>query len=165
MGFDGSGNEIFNYRYPADGCNTAWNAIPLHLEGLVFGTAPAPTPTPTPTASPPAPKISVEAAPTRIAEGTDTTYTISASTINPFQATTVHYSMSGKAQFGNDYTLSGIFGQASIPAGASSTTIVLHVLSDAAKEKTEKVTMTLSAGSNYKLSKAKKATVTIFNTP
>jgi hypothetical protein len=98
-------------------------------------------------------------------EGADATFTILASTINPFQVTTVHYSMSGTAQSVTDYTLSGVFGQADIPAGASSTTVTLHALTDTVMEKNEKATLKLSSGPNYMLSKPKKATVTLTNVP
>jgi hypothetical protein len=128
---------------------------------------PTPTPTVTPTPSPsplPTPVISVNAAPTAVDEGATATYTISASTINPFQVTTVRYVMSGKGRLGVDYTLSGAAGQADIPAGASSTTVTLTALTDAVPERSKKVTMKLSAGSNYKLAKtAKKAIVTILD--
>jgi hypothetical protein len=102
--------------------------------------------------------------PANINEGGDATFTVSASTINPFQATTVHYSISGKAQYGTDYRLSGIFGQVDIPAGASSASVVLHALTDSLVEKkAEKATMKLSKGKGaaYKLSSPKKATVSI----
>ena len=61
--------------------------------------------------------------------------------------------------------LTGVFGQADIPAGASSTAVVLQALTDAVREKREKVTMKLSAGTNYRLSRPKKAKVTIVNVP
>jgi arylsulfate sulfotransferase len=156
IGLNASGNKVFDYHYPnVVGCSTAWNSMPVHLEALVFGT-PGPVPIP---------KIGVSVSSTQTNEGASATFTISASTINPFQATTVHYSMSGKAKFGIDYTLSGVFGQAIIPAGASSITVVLQALSDTVKEKNKKATMKLSAGTTYKLSKVKKATVTIVNVP
>src|SRR6266516_3211022 len=41
---------------------------------------------------------------------------------------TVHYQMGGSAVVRRDYTLNGVFGEATIPAGASSTTVVLHAL-------------------------------------
>jgi hypothetical protein len=44
VGLDASGKKIFDYRYPTQGCETVWNAIPVHLERLVFPTA---TPPPT----------------------------------------------------------------------------------------------------------------------
>ena len=127
---------------------------------------PAPTPTPTPTATPiPVPRVTVTASTSTVNEGADAAFTISASTINPAQVTTIHYSMSGKAQGGIDYTLSGVFGQADIPAGASSTTITLHALTDAMREKNEKAILKLSSGPNYLLAQPKKATVAIVNVP
>lgn len=127
---------------------------------------PSPTPTPTPSPSPvPTPTITVTASPSSINEGGDATYTISASTINPSQTTTVHYVMGGKAQFGTDYTLSGMFGQADIPAGAASTTVVLHALTDSVREKNQRATMKLRSGTNYRLPKRARAKVTIVNTP
>jgi hypothetical protein len=121
---------------------------------------PTPTPTPTPAFSPP--RISISVSPATINEGGDATFTVSASTINPFQVTTVHYLISGKAQYGTDYTLSGVFGQVDIPAGASSASVALHALTDSLMEKkAEKATMKLSKGAAYKLSSPKKATVSI----
>jgi arylsulfate sulfotransferase len=38
MGLDGSGQEIFYYRYPTVGCSTSYNAIPIHLENTKFPT-------------------------------------------------------------------------------------------------------------------------------
>jgi hypothetical protein len=73
--------------------------------------------------------------------------------------------ISGNAQNGTDYTVSGILGQVDIPPGASSATVTLHALNDAVAEKNEKATMKLVAGPNYKLSTQKKATVTITNVP
>jgi len=107
------------------------------------------------------PSVRVTVSPARIREGSDATYIISASTINPLQATTIHYSMGGRARFGTDYTLSGVFGQANIPAGASSTTVVLHALNDAVRERNEIATMRLSPGSSYQLSAPVRARVII----
>ena len=37
IGVCANGQKVFDYRFaPADGCGTAWNAIPIHLESLVF---------------------------------------------------------------------------------------------------------------------------------
>jgi arylsulfate sulfotransferase len=36
LGLDASGNIIFDYRFAATGCNTAWNAIPIHFENMRF---------------------------------------------------------------------------------------------------------------------------------
>ncbi|MEI6235310.1 MAG: aryl-sulfate sulfotransferase [Planctomycetota bacterium] len=33
-GIDDKGNIVFQYTYPANGCGSAWNAIPIHLEKL-----------------------------------------------------------------------------------------------------------------------------------
>ena len=127
---------------------------------------PLPTPTPTPTPTPvPTPRITVSVSAPSINEGADATFTILASTINPFQVTTVQYSMGGKAQSGTDYTLSGVFGQADIPAGASSIAVTLHALTDTIREKNEKATLKLGPGPNYVLSKPKKATVKITDVP
>ena len=124
----------------------------------------SPTPTPPPTPAP-TPTLAVAASPLMVNEGGDATYTIIASSINPSQATTVHYVMRGKAQFGTDYTLSGIFGEAVIPAGAASTTVVLHALNDGVREKNQRATIKLRRGDNYQLSRAKKAKITIINIP
>jgi hypothetical protein len=124
--------------------------------------AQSPTPTPPPQTTP---KVTLAVTPGIVNEGGDATFTISVSALNPSQVTTVHYSMRGKAQFQTDYTLSGTFGQADIPAGATSTTVILHALTDGLTEKKEKATMKLSAGADYKLSKPKKATVKIVTPP
>jgi hypothetical protein len=133
---------------------------------------PSVTPTPTPTATPlgtatptPSPvataNITVSAAPTTVSPGGDATYTISASTVNPSQVTAVNYSMGGKAILGSDYTLSGIVGEADIPAGASSTTVTLHAIAGVPTRKGEKAILTLSPGNGYTLAKPKKATIAI----
>jgi len=46
------------------------------------------------------------------------------------QPLTVTYSMSGKAIFGTDYTVSGTFGQITVPGGASSATVTLTALTN-----------------------------------
>jgi hypothetical protein len=123
---------------------------------------PTSTPTATPTPASSTPRISISVSPANINEGADATFTVSASTINPFQVTTVHYLISGKAQYGTDYRLSGVFGRVDIPAGASSAAVVLHALTDSLMEKkAEKATMKLSKAVAYKLSSPRKATVSI----
>lgn len=144
-------NEV-SYRVPASTAAAKPTPTP----------APIATPTPTPASS--TPRISIRVSPGNINEGGDATFTVSASTINPFQVTTVHYLISGKAQYGTDYRLSGVFGRVDIPAGASSASVVLHALTDSLIEKkAEKATMKLSKGKGvaYKLSSPKKATVSI----
>jgi hypothetical protein len=168
-----TGYMLGDYQGIAESSNANVPAVPVWIDTRTGNPDPftarveiSPTATPTPTPTPvPIPTISVSVSPATINEGADATYTISASTINPFQATTIHYTMAGKAQFGTDYTLSGVFGQADIPAGASSTTVVLHALTDTVNERNEKARMKLSAGTNYRLSKRKKAIVTIANVP
>jgi Protein of unknown function (DUF642) len=119
----------------------------------VVSLAPAPTPTPTPTpAQTSIPRVSVLASPTTVNEGGNATFTISASPVNPSQPITVFYSMSGKADLGVDYTLSGTPGQVVIPAGQSSATVTLHALTDNVSEKKEIVKMTLDNGTGYKAS-------------
>jgi PKD repeat protein len=128
---------------------------------LIEVTQPTPTPGPTPT-------VTVSASPTSIHEGSSATYTITASRAVS-QATTVNYSMSGKATLGSDYTLSGTAGHATIAAGQSSTTITLSAIKDGIKEKSEPAIMTLQTGSGYTLkmtgtgkkAKPPSATVTI----
>ena len=37
LGLDAKGDKIFHYRFtPLGGCDPAWNAIPIHLENLLF---------------------------------------------------------------------------------------------------------------------------------
>jgi len=125
--------------------------------------------------SSPPPTVNVSVAPTSIHEGQNATFTITASPA-PAQPITVLYSMSGKANAESDYTLSGIFGQVSIPGGQGSATVTLHALPDNVKEKSETAIMTLQPGSGYNLpastggKKKKKptgpsATVTILDGP
>jgi hypothetical protein len=172
-----TGYMLGDYQGVAESINANVPSVPVWIDTrtgnpdpfiarVAISPTPNPTPTPTPTPTPvPRPTISVSVSATTINEGASATYTISASTINPFQATTVHYLMGGTGQLGTDYTLSGIFGQADIPAGASSTTVVLQALTGTASERSEKAIMKLSPGTNYKLSRPKKAKVTIVNVP
>jgi hypothetical protein len=111
------------------------------------------------------PVITLSVSPALLNEGSDATFTVSASTVNPSQPITVGYSMSGKAQEGTDYTLSGTPGQFTIPPGQSSATVTLHALADMVNEKNDKAKMKLSTGADYELGKPKKATVTIINVP
>ena len=38
LGLDAGGEKIFYYQYPTQGCNTAYNSIPIHLESTKFPT-------------------------------------------------------------------------------------------------------------------------------
>jgi len=77
--------------------------------------------------------------------------------------------MSGKANEGSDYTLSGPPGQVIIPTGRTSADVTLSALVDNLKEKNETATMTLQPGSGYQFgtnkSKVPSATVTILDGP
>jgi hypothetical protein len=167
-----AGFMLGDYQGVAESTNSNVPAVPVWIDtrmgnpdpfiARVSSTSPIPTPSPTPG---PSPTISVTASPTTINEGGSATFTITAATVNPSQPITVQYSMTGKAQFGTDYTLSGVFGQAQIPAGASSTTVVLQALTNSLGERNEKAKMKLVRGANYRLSKAKKAKITIVNVP
>jgi CARDB len=114
------------------------------------------TPAPTPT-------ITISSSPAVVNEGGSATFTIFASTVNPSQPVTVNYIVNGKAFYGTDYDVSGIPGQITIPAGASSAAVTLNALTDNRREKKEKVVMTLQPGTGYALPKKKTATVTIAN--
>jgi hypothetical protein len=170
----GTGYMLGDYLGVADPTNANVPSVPVWIDTRTgdpdpfiarVASSPVPIPTPPPPGPVPTPSVRVTVSPARIGEGGAATYTISASTINPFQATTVHYSMGGRARFGTDYTLSGVFGQADIPAGASSTVVVLQALTDAVREKKEKATMKLGPRANYRVSRPKKAKVTIVNAP
>jgi hypothetical protein len=146
---------------------------------FVVGPTPTPTPTPSPTVTPtptpsptaipsPSPNgavtVSISVSPGQVTEGGDATFRVSSDkTLS--QAITVAYSMSGKATQGGDYSLSGTPGQIIIPAGAAFANVTLHANVDHVSEKTESAIMTLSKSAAYKLSKTKKATVSILNAP
>jgi hypothetical protein len=169
-----AGFMLGDYQGVAESTNSSVPAVPVWIDtrtgdpdpfiARISSTSPIPTPTPNPTPGP-TPAIRVIASPTTINEGGSATFTIRASTVNPSQPITVRYSMTGRARVGTDYTLSGVFGQAQIPAGASSTTVVLQALTDSVGERNEKAKMKLVRGANYRLSKPKKAKVTIANVP
>ena len=92
--------------------------------------------------------VTVSVSPPSAIEGGSATFTISASTANPSQATVVHYSMSGTATPANNfYTLSGTPNQVTIPSGASSATVTLNALSNSLSTGSETVMMTIGSGS------------------
>jgi hypothetical protein len=68
--------------------------------------------------------------------------------------------MSGSAQLGSDYSLSGTPGQVIIPSGQSSASVTLHSTSSSQKTK-KTATMVLQSGADYKVATPKNATVTI----
>jgi hypothetical protein len=72
--------------------------------------------------------------------------------------------MSGSAKLGSDYTLSGNPGEVVIEAGQTSGFVTLHATTGATsgkKKKNKMATMLLQSGTGYKVSKPKKAMVTI----
>jgi hypothetical protein len=136
---------------------------------LLAQSSPTPAPTPTPTPTPgPTPTVTISSSLQRVSKGGSASFIISAQPA-PSQPITVHYLMRGRALLGSDYTLSGTPGQATIPAGQSSASIILNALTDNIHEKNERAIMTLSPGSGYQLprrnKRAKKATIRISNAP
>jgi hypothetical protein len=74
--------------------------------------------------------------------------------------TTVFYSMSGKAQLGVDYTLSGSPGQVTIPANRTLATVTLRALNNSRK-KAVPAKMILTPGSGYTVGKPHKETISL----
>ena len=123
--------------------------------GLVHGRTRKPKP----------PNLSLAASPFNVNEGQTGSYTINASA-PAAENITVNYSMSGTAALGTHYSLSGNPGQAVIPVGATSTSVVLTASVTGLTSGSEAATMTLGKGAGYKVKtgkKAPKATVTINN--
>jgi len=122
-----------------------------------------PMPTPTPTAPPSAtPIIKVSVSPGQVIEGNDAIFTFSSS-VALSQSVTIHYTMGGRAQSGLDYTLSGTSGEVTMDAGQSSTTVTLHAIADHVKERNETAVISLTNGTDYRVPKRAKATLTIVN--
>jgi len=67
--------------------------------------------------------------------------------------------MSGSALYGSNYSLSGSYGEVTIPAGANSATVTITEL--AAARRTKTATMTLNPGSGYILKRPTTATVSL----
>jgi hypothetical protein len=85
------------------------------------------------------------------------TFTVTASPVNPKASTVVHFALSGTAVRSKNYQISAnLF---TIPAGASTATIRLTVLSATIGART--ATATLTAGTGYTISAQKTATVSI----
>jgi hypothetical protein len=123
---------------------------------------PTPTPTATPHPTPPAlvspPTVSVSASPRLVHSRQTARYTVRLAAAND-SPVTVSYAMVGRAIFGRQYTLSGSFGQVTIPAGATSGNVTLHALRARRRGKT--ATMVLMPGSTYSVSSPTSASVTI----
>ncbi|PYK43005.1 MAG: hypothetical protein DME53_13670 [Verrucomicrobia bacterium] len=65
------------------------------------------------------------------------------------QPLTVSYVMSGTAIFGVDYSLSGIFGKITIPAGKTSATVTITALKNLARKTNRTAPMTIVNGPGY----------------
>jgi len=62
---------------------------------------------------------------------------------------TVSYVMSGTAIFGKDYSLSGIFGKITIPAGKTTATVTITALKNPLRTTNRTATMTIINGPGY----------------
>jgi len=116
------------------------------------------------------PTLSIAASPIKVSKGGSAVLTVSATTMNPSQPVLVNYYTAGSAVPGTDYTLSGSINQIqiTIPAGQSSATFNLNVITTKTKG-SEQAIVVLGAGAGYnvapvvKKKKPSQATVTILN--
>ena len=120
----------------------------------------SPTPTPSPTATPINSNISISATPTSITAGASATFILTASSASNSDRT-IHYSMSGKALNGAQYTLSGTFGQAFLPAGSTSSSVTLSSIPNSVRKRAKTAIMTVVPGNDYQVSSPSSASVTI----
>ena len=142
------------------------NSTPTPTPTATPSTTPSATPTATPTPSPtltpmPTPAgstLTLSVSPASVHKAGTATFTITAGA-PVTSTTTVTYSMSGNAILGKHYTLSGIPGQVTIPAGANSANVTLTVLSATKRAKT--ATMNLNSNIGYTLSIPMSASVSI----
>ena len=123
---------------------------------------PTPIPTPTPSPTPATSTVTLSSSPSSIPEGTSAVYTIRASSVSNAPRT-VFYRMSGKALNGRHYTLSGTYGQVTIPAGATTGTVTLSSPLGSLRRGSKTASMTLNPGAGYQLSSPSYASVTILN--
>jgi hypothetical protein len=101
--------------------------------------------------------VTVTVNPTSIHQGQSATFTVSTTSANPSAPLIVAYQMSGTATPPSQYyTLSGSGNHFVIPSGATSATVTLSALPTMQVGSSETATMTLQAGSGYKLGKSKK---------
>ena len=121
---------------------------------------PTPTPAPTPTVPPSATTVTLTANPARVKTGGTATYLISASLVNTNSDITISYAMSGSAVLGTNYSLSGEPRQVTIPAGQSSATVMVRILSGR-KNKGKTVIMNLISGAGYTVSTPARAPISI----
>jgi len=113
------------------------------------------------TVSPP-PSVSISVAPASVSEdgATNLTFTVTRS-LNLSSPTVVNITTSGTATAGTDYT--GNVATVTIPAGATTATIVIDPTVDGTVEPDETVTLTVAAGTGYTIGTPSSATGTILN--
>jgi uncharacterized protein YhjY with autotransporter beta-barrel domain len=109
-----------------------------------------------------APSVSIAVAPASVSEdgATNLTYTVTRSA-NLSSPTVVNITTSGTATSGVDFT--GAVTTATIPAGATTATIVINPTVDGTVEPDETVTLTVAAGAGYTVGAPASATGTILN--
>jgi len=113
------------------------------------------------TVSPP-PSVSIAVAPASVSEdgGTNLVYTVTRS-LNLSSATVVNLTTSGTADSATDYT--GAVATVTIPAGATTATVVINPTADNVVEANETVILTVAGGSGYTVGAPASATGTILN--
>ncbi|GAA4424744.1 beta strand repeat-containing protein [Acidovorax lacteus] len=113
------------------------------------------------TVSPP-PSVSIAVSPASVSEdgATNLTFTVTRS-LNLSSPTVVNITTSGTATAGTDYT--GSVATVTIPAGATTATIVINPTVDGTVEPDETVTLTVAAGAGYTVGVPASATGTILN--
>ena len=113
------------------------------------------------TVSPP-PSVSIAVAPASVSEdgATNLTYTVTRS-LNITSPTVVNLGFSGTATPGSDFAGSVV--SATIPAGATTTTVVIDPTVDGTVEANETVIITVAAGAGYTVGAPASATGTILN--
>ncbi|MEY2479148.1 MAG: hypothetical protein QOI04_75 [Verrucomicrobiota bacterium] len=110
------------------------------------------------------PTVTVSAAPNKIAEGEDATYTIQCSP-PPTTPITVSFVMRGDAQENVDYGLEPASHQVTFAPGQAVATIILHSVLDTIPERGESATMVLVKGPGYRLGTPSSCSVIIKNVP
>jgi subtilase family serine protease len=110
--------------------------------------------------APPLPAVSIAATVASAAEAPLSSGAVTiARTGDTTSPLTVAYAVAGSATADADYV--GLPGMATIPAGASTTTVEIAPIDDAAVEASETVIITLLSGAGYDLGMSASATVTI----
>ena len=106
--------------------------------------------------------MSVSISRTRVTPGKSAVWKVRNSVVNPNTVTTVPYVIGGTAILGMHYNLSGIPGQVTIPAGASSASVIVTPIANGPSNgRTMTLKMTLQQSASYKLSAANKASISI----